>query len=294
LPDILISFTINAKIFEIQEKQSDFSLNFHNIFTQKKLFFTNYYSENFKDIRDNLINSIKVNGDFKVTCSTIYANPENDSIYYIFGTDNGKIYIVDIFFKSDLTLTKTLSINCHGGSIDILTIYENKFLISSCSNGDICFTEIYKDKLDFIYSKQTALQERNLLDDLHIFEITPFFTFKNYHKLERIMSVTQLDNFNSFSEESISKNKKNFLCFVTESKILVKNMETFKIVFSLPINDEKIIGIYHINYQSCLLFLLDDFKVIVGNYTTKFIDRTITEIEKGIYLIVNLFNSISL
>ena len=281
MSDHIIAFSLQSCISDIKEKSCDYNLNLKNIFSHKKLFFTNYYSENFKDIMDNLFLAIKENGEFKVTSSIIYANPENDSIYYIFGTDNGKIYIIDIFFKPNLSLTKTLYINSHSAPIDMLTIYENRFLISSCCNGDICFTEIYKEKLDFFYLKQSSLQEINMVEDHHIFEITPYFTLKNYHKLNRIMSVTQLDNFNSFSEEPQNKSKKNFLCFITEGNLIINNMETFKIVFSLPINDEKIIGVYHINYQSCILFLLEDFTIKVGNYTTKRIDRTITDIDKG-------------
>ncbi len=144
----------------------------------------------------------------------------------------------------------------------------------------MCFTEIYKEKLEFICAKQIALKEMNMLEDPHLFEITPFITFKNYDKINRIMNVTLLDFFNTFNNDD-NKDKKNFLCFVSDSRIRVKNMDPYKDVFTFPINDEKVLGVYHINYQNCILFLLDNFTVKVGNYTTKTIDRTITDIDKS-------------
>ena len=113
----------------------DGKINLNNIFekSNKKLFFTNYFMANFPGyLKDCLkeLNKYRLNTEpFRVTSSLIYAFSENPSIYYIIGTNTGKVAIFDIFFTKDIKLSPILYIDTHKASIETLSIYENRLLI---------------------------------------------------------------------------------------------------------------------------------------------------------------------
>ena len=121
--DTMIQIFDLRRINKNNEKYVDRKINLSNIFekSNKKLFFTNYFMANFpgylKDCLKEFNKTCLKDEPFKVTSSLIYAFSENYSIYYIIGTNTGKVGIFDIFFfrrnkiKSDIIYRYTSCFN---------------------------------------------------------------------------------------------------------------------------------------------------------------------------------------
>ena len=151
--DTMIQIFDLRRINKNNEKYVDSKINLNNIFekSNKKLFFTNYFMANFpgylKDCLKEFSKTCLKEDPFRVTSSLIYAFSENPSIYYIIGTSTGKVGIFDIFFTEDIKLSPILYIDTHKTAIETLSIYENRLLIISSSDGMISFTDINPNKL---------------------------------------------------------------------------------------------------------------------------------------------------
>ena len=150
------------RINKNSEKYVDKMINLNNIFENqnKKIFFTNYFMANFPGyLRDTLkeFNRGCLRDEpFRITSSLIYCFHENPSIYYIMGTSTGKVGIFDIFFTEEIKLSPILYIDMHKASIETLSIYENRLLIISSSDGMISFTDIRPIKLKNAFSSVTT------------------------------------------------------------------------------------------------------------------------------------------
>ena len=150
------------RINKNNEKYVDKMINLNNIFENqnKKIFFTNYFMNNFPGyLRDTLKEfnrGCSRDEPFRITSSLIYCFNENPSIYYIMGTNTGKVGIFDIFFTEDIRLSPILYIDSHKASIETLSIYENHFLIISSSDGMISFTDISPIKLKNAFKSVTT------------------------------------------------------------------------------------------------------------------------------------------
>ena len=149
------------RINKNNEKYVDRMINLNNIFESqnKKIFFTNYFMANFPGyLRDTLKEFNKGcfrDEPFRITSSLIYCFNDNPSIYYIIGTNTGKVGIFDIFFTEDIKLNSVLYIDTHKASIETLSIYENRLLIISSSDGMISFTDISSVKLKNAFKSAT-------------------------------------------------------------------------------------------------------------------------------------------
>ena len=165
----IIGYTNNMiQIFDLRrinknnEKYVDKMLNLNNIFESqnKKIFFTNYFMANFpgylKDTLKEFNRGCYKDEPFTVTSSLIYCFNENPSIYYIMGTSTGKVGIFDIFFTEEIRLSPILYIDTHKASIETLSIYENRLLIISSSDGMISFTDISPVKLRNAFKSVTT------------------------------------------------------------------------------------------------------------------------------------------
>ena len=150
------------RINKNNEKYVDRMINLNNIFEgqNKKIFFTNYFMVNFPGyIRDTLKEFNRgcyKDEPFRITSSLIYCYNENPSIYYIMGTSTGKVGFFDIFFTEDIRLSSVLYIDKHKASIETLSIYENRLLIISSSDGMISFTDISPIKLKNAFNSVTT------------------------------------------------------------------------------------------------------------------------------------------
>ena len=158
--NVIIGYTETMiQVFDLRrinknnEKYVDSKINLNNIFekTNKKVFFTNYFMENFpgylKDFLKEFSKNCLKEDPFRITSSLLYSFIENPSIYYIIGTSTGKVGIFDIFFTEDIKLSPILYIDSHKTAIETLSIYENRLLIISSSDGMISFTDINPAKL---------------------------------------------------------------------------------------------------------------------------------------------------
>ena len=150
------------RINKNNEKYVDKMINLKNIFESqnKKIFFTNYFMNNFPGyLRDTLKEFNRGcfrDEPFRITSSLIYCFNENPSIYYIMGTSTGKVGIFDIFFTEEIRLSPILYIDTHKASIETLSIYENRLLIISSSDGMISFTDISPVKLRNAFKSVTT------------------------------------------------------------------------------------------------------------------------------------------
>ena len=158
--DTMIQIFDLRRINKNNEKYVDSKINLNNIFekTNKKLFFTNYFMANFpgylKDCLKEFNKTCLKDDPFKVTSSLIYAFVDNPSIYYIIGTSTGKVILFDIFFTEDIKLSPILHIEAHKASIETLSIYANRLLIISSSDGMISFIDITPSKLKNAFKSQ--------------------------------------------------------------------------------------------------------------------------------------------
>ena len=150
------------RINKNNEKYVDKMVNLNNIFESqnKKIFFTNYFMNNFpgylKDTLKEFNRGCYRDEPFRITSSLIYCYNENPSIYYIMGTSTGKVGIFDIFFTEEIKLSPILYIDTHKASIETLSIYENRLLIISSSDGMISFTDISPVKLRNAFKSVTT------------------------------------------------------------------------------------------------------------------------------------------
>ena len=231
------------------EKYVDKIINLKEIFNQegKKLFFTNYlnatfpsyindllnklspgvtkkenlptlndsnyniYQENIPfDINSNILNPIKTNYNFNITASLIYFYNENKSIYYIIGTNTGKIAIIDIFFTENLSLNPVIFLDYHKSQIDKLSIYENRLLITSSIDGMVSFTDISKQKIESIIYKT---QNNDLINKNDINNII------NYMKVSNIKKSLDDNIINQFNLNYIKQLKK-----ISDDKLFENNI----------------------------------------------------------------------
>ena len=162
--NIVIGYTdTTVQMFDLRrvnknnEKYVDRMINLENIFEKnnKKIFFSNYFMSNFPGYLKQCLKEFNKNcqkeNPFKITSSLIYAFSENPSIYYIIGTSTGRVGIFDIFFTEDIKLSPILYIDAHKSPIETLSIYENRILIISSSDGMISFTDINPMKLKNVF-----------------------------------------------------------------------------------------------------------------------------------------------
>ena len=167
----------------------------------------------------------KIKYNFEITSSLIYSYSENKSIYYIIGTDTGKVAIIDIFFSDSLKLNPVIFLDYHTSPIETFSIYENRILITSSLDGMVSFTDISNqkieaaiytatradiidnDNMDNIMKKNQSYHRKNSLDE----NITNQFNFSYINKLrknsinklsEKINLLTLIPSYNikSFSK----------------------------------------------------------------------------------------------
>ena len=178
-----------------QESNKD-NLNKDNNIEPEKV--KNNNSENQKD--QNIINELKINYNFQITASLIYSYSENKSIYYIIGTNTGKVAIIDIFFEDNLKLNPVIFLDYHTSPIETFSIYENRILITSSSDGMVSFTDISNQKIEAaIYTATRA----DVIDNANVDNI-----MKKNQSLNRKYSID--DNItNQFSYSYINKLRKS-------------------------------------------------------------------------------------
>ena len=178
-----------------QESNKD-NLNKDNNIEPEKV--KNNNSENQKD--QNIINELKINYNFQITSSLIYSYSENKSIYYIIGTNTGKVAIIDIFFEDNLKLNPVIFLDYHTSPIETFSIYENRILITSSSDGMVSFTDISNQKIEAaIYTATRA----DVIDNANVDNI-----MKKNQSLNRKYSID--DNItNQFSYSYINKLRKS-------------------------------------------------------------------------------------
>jgi len=105
--------------------------------------------ENNLNCKTNISNKKQVEKiTFKVTASSILAEPDNASIYYFFGTDHGKIAIIDIFFDETLALNPVFLLNYHTVKVNFMMIIDQKYLIAASEDGVISITDICKSTIE--------------------------------------------------------------------------------------------------------------------------------------------------
>ena len=349
LEKCIVFFDLN-KTLRCDEIYSDFIIETDNLFSDK-IMFTNYFKDNFNSFYFRIIEAVcssKMNTinqenllqsmNFKITCSCILSSPNFSSIYYIFGTNLGKIVIIDIFYNEKLQVNPIVIIEYHKASINMICLFEEKYLISSSSDGLISFTEISKEKLETSINKlannvniqdEPKNNQKNSLEDyeidknikskvrksisgvdltskiegekidlnslteeskkskLKIISILPIHTIQNLYKLKRISKVVQIDSFEIIFDEKNKKKQKNYLSLDMENNsCIIVNMDNLKVIYHLHLNIMNIIGVYLISYQKCLLFLFENMTLKVINYSTRTIDRIITDISRSNYIIM--------
>ena len=221
--DTMIQIFDLRRINKNNEKYVDGMINLNNIFEKnnKKLFFTNYFMGNFpgylKDCLKEFNKSCMKNEPFRVTSTLIYSFSENPSIYYIIGTSTGRVGIFDIFFTEEIKLSPILYIDTHKSSIETLSIYENRLLIISSSDGMISFTDISPIKLKNAFKSVTT----------NIDNVDPNFisSMKQYYG-----SIKKgVDEFNNkYINSEILKKKK-----VKEKKTERKSVHGFNNIYNI-------------------------------------------------------------
>ena len=234
------------RINKNNEKYVDRMINLNNIFERnnKKIFFTNYFMANFPGyLRDTLKEfnrGCTKDEPFRITTSMIYSFNENPSIYYIMGTSTGKVGIFDIFFTEDIRLSPVLYIDTHKASIETLSIYENRLLIISSSDGMISFTDISPVKLKNAFQSVTT----------NIDNVDPNFvnTMKQYYG-----SIKKgIDKFNrkyilSYSIINKDSRNKNHRKISNHGFNNVLNLEKKK-SFNTIVNDNNSLNVFFIQF----------------------------------------------
>jgi len=130
---------------------------------------------------------------FQVTASTILSDPDNISVYYIFGTNIGKIAILDIFFDESLKINPIFLLNYHNAKINFLMIFDQKYLISASEDGVISITDICKSTIeraieryktesfrDSITKKKRDSQSKILIFSIKIETINIYYSQHNF------------------------------------------------------------------------------------------------------------------
>ena len=167
--DIIHNFDLR-RINKNNEKYSDKIINLKDLFNikSKKIFFTNYFNINFNDYINNILQEIipppknnenfkvlnllenqeKLNNSFKITSSIFFCYSLNKTIYYIIGTNTGKVIMFDIFFTEQLKLNPIIIIDYHSTEIINFSIFNNRILITSSIDGLISFTDIGLNKIE--------------------------------------------------------------------------------------------------------------------------------------------------
>lgn len=175
LEELIFIFDLHKIKYKKEEKFVDFTIELNNLFLRENepLHFTNYFKDNFKEKYNYYMDSImcksfmsqdyipkkrkfstdinlakKKSKTFNITASTILTDPDNKSIYYIFGTDSGNICMIDIFFDENLHLNPIFVMNYHTAKINFMMIMEQKYLISASDDGVISITDICKKTIE--------------------------------------------------------------------------------------------------------------------------------------------------
>ena len=219
---------------------------------------------------------------FKITSSTILSDPENQSIYYIFGNDTGKIAMLDIFFNENLDLNPVFRLNYHISKIYFMMIIDQKYLISASEDGVISITDVSKNTIERSLEKfktecfreSVTKAKKDSKSKISILKLDNFgnlsqISDKDNSKFNRIINhsktfVTNLGNdsinFNSegINEEGLSKESKDFYFNNSSNNFMNLNKYSFNGFFSrrksFKTNDEKI----HVTIDKILDFTDED------------------------------------
>jgi hypothetical protein len=326
--NIVLIFDLRKSIVP-DEKYVDITLDLSSVFKNNHLFYTNYFRDNFRNQFNFIHSKINQRSDitktmretftrktkemaFKVTASCLFSNPENKSIYYIIGTDKGKIAILDTFLTEDYDVTPLIVIDYHWSKIEQLYIYNNQYLIASSIDGSISITEVTSEKisravgsiksnrgstetrrtngdpshLNYYYSKRKSLTkdfESMLIPDesMKIVDFLPIFTTKKYNKLKRVLTVMQIDSYHIPYDDN-NKEKDYIVLIFEDNSAMVIDMSSLKVAYNFNMNTKQnnISAVYLISYEKTFIFYLDNNSIKVVNYTTKSIDRYIHDVDK--------------
>ena len=171
--NVLIGYTENmVNIFDLRrinkndEKYVDKVIDLSDIFHKKtkQIFFTNYFKANFPSYINDIVNELSpsTKKQFSITSSAIYSYAENKSIYYIIGTSEGTVAIIDMFFTENLKLNPAIYIDYHRTKIETLTVYENRLLITSSEDGTVSFTDVTQSRLEAAISASSKSTDPTL------------------------------------------------------------------------------------------------------------------------------------
>jgi len=149
----------DGEITKIKKKEQKGEVNLHHNTKYDKNI--NNRAINATDLNSEFKKRSKENKSFKITSSTILTDPENISIYYIFGTDVGKIAIIDIFFDENMGLNPIFLLNYHITKVYFMTIIDQKYLISASEDGVISITYICKSTIERALERFKSESKRN-------------------------------------------------------------------------------------------------------------------------------------
>ncbi len=222
---VLNFFDLNMSRIQPGEKYVDRVIELRNIFgrTSKKLFFSNYFIENFPDECKEYMKYIKnetmkiakdyfdeknklftAKGEskkipkpaslcnFKVTASLLFYHPSYRSVYNILGTDSGKVVMIDLFLNrqesgnsSNIKANPLILIDYHTSCINFLSIFDNRYLITSSEDGVITFTNICNVFISGLIQNLQDDREENLDNYNTQTEESPIFDKTNYYYSKR-------------------------------------------------------------------------------------------------------------
>ena len=334
-------FSSSNKKLKLEEKYNDYFLDLNDCF-DKKIYFTNYFKDNFSQFKNSLLDSLNKavlidNSDlpkyskneekykkksdhinrakikkslsitnthyfsstkclFQISCSNIFINSEDLSIYYVIGLNNGLVLIFEIFFTEEFTLNNVYRVSSHKDKITFMTIYENSTLIISSQDGLISFIDVSKKKLNSLITdkpylvndllnspKLETLTPPNVNDNknsLKFVELSSFYSFFSYFKLKRIIPIIVLDSYSIGDNENLKKKNKSNLGFVFENNnMIVINIETTSTLLNLTQNTREIIGAYIQVNSKLIMVLLDNYWLKICSYASRSVDRVIKDIE---------------
>lgn len=311
---------------QYEERYCDFLLDLRSIFT-KKLYFNNYFKDNFKEIKGSIMNDLNSGYDkfsnlnknnntklqsnisrkdsfesitnrdfifaknlFKITSSLIFYNSEDMNLYYIIGFNYGKIMIFDCFFNKNLEINPYIEINHHKSKIIYLQVYQNETLIAASDDGQISFTDISSSTL----TSQINLFKQNITKSENSFkiEIFPIKYHSYYYPLKQVKNCVLLDNNSFFQDEGLySKSKTNLALIFEDNTSFIINMNSFKTIFNFSMNTKEIIGVYLSSINRVVMFLLYDYSLKICSINSRHMDRVIKDPEL-IYKILKVEESL--
>lgn len=334
---------------KIEERVWDNFLDINN-FMDKKLYFSNYFKENFEDFKINILkelNSVRIDdatgsitninesilpkndnsfriksiskdvpikknltisnlpyltsnsSKFKISCSNLFVNKKDFSIYYIIGLNDGSVYIFETFLLEDLQIQPVLKLKAHESKITYMDVYNNRTLITASDDGLITFTDISEKGINIYLKNKSNTQEKNNLNLLstpikenprqetnNFILIEPYFQFRSFYKLKSIMPVVQLDNINIIDNDNIKKRFNNNLAFIFDNfSLKLINMDSNQTIFNFNSNTKDIKGIYMKIQSNSLLILLENFWLKICSLSSRSVERVINNLEEVYYIL---------